>query len=293
MEKRLPEWFKQRIPRAGEMTKVTALLNELELNTVCQSAMCPNMYQCFTRNTATFMILGNVCTRNCTFCAVNKGLPNKPDVREPSHVADAVIRLGLKYAVITSVTRDDLPDGGASHFRNVIELIHEKSPGTGVEVLVPDFAGNTSAVQSVVAVNPEVLNHNIETIPRLYSAIRPMASYRQSLEVLNHAKQIKPAQITKSGIMLGLGESRDEVLEVMRDLRQSGCDLLTLGQYLAPSSSHHPVHIYIHPEEFSSYIEPALEMGFAAVASAPMVRSSYRAEELFLQAVKTANKRVS
>jgi len=282
--KKLPNWFKQRIPRAGEMSKVPALLSELNLNTVCQSALCPNMCQCFSQNTATFMIMGNVCTRNCTFCAVTKGTPDAIDNDEPSKIALAVKKLGLKYVVITSVTRDELDDGGAQHFSRTISTIKEKVPGTKVEVLIPDFKGSPESIQTVTSASPEVINHNLETVPGLYSKVRPMASYQRSLEVLSSIKRISPNTITKSGIMLGLGETRKEVLQVMQDLREVGCDLLTLGQYLSPSSNHYPVALYVTPEEFDVYRQLAMEMGFSAIASKPLVRSSYRAAELFEQA---------
>lgn len=283
MGKRLPNWFKQRVPRVDEMADVSYVLSDLKLNTVCQSALCPNMCQCFAKKTATFMIMGDICTRNCTFCAVTKGKPSPLADDEPDRIAAAVKRLGLEYVVITSVTRDDLDDGGASHFARTIETVRSVCPGTKVEVLIPDFQGLETAVETVINAKPAVINHNIETVPRLYSQVRPLAGYRRSLDLLSSIKRIDPGMVTKSGLMLGLGETREEVLKTMRELRESGCNLLTLGQYLAPSSQHHPVINYVTPEEFSDYIQPALEMGFSGIASAPLVRSSYKAAELYQQ----------
>lgn len=284
MDKRLPDWFRQRMPRAGEMADVSSVLADLKLNTVCQSAICPNMCQCFARKTATFMIMGNICTRNCTFCAIAKGKPSELEADEPERIAAAVGRLSLKYVVITSVTRDDLSDGGAAHFAKTIEAIHSACPETKVEVLVPDFQGLSSALETVADAGPAVINHNIETVPRLYKEVRPLANYHRSLDLISKIKEIDSRIVTKSGIMLGLGETREEVLEAMKDLRFSGCNLLTLGQYLAPSSQHHQVVSYVTPDEFSSYVRPGLDMGFSGVASAPLVRSSYRAVELFREA---------
>jgi lipoic acid synthetase len=284
LDKRLPDWFRQRMPRAGEMADVSSVLADLKLNTVCQSAICPNMCQCFARKTATFMIMGNICTRNCTFCAIAKGKPSELEADEPERIAAAVGRLSLKYVVITSVTRDDLSDGGAAHFAKTIEAIHSACPETLVEVLVPDFQGLSSALETVADARPAVINHNIETVPRLYKEVRPLANYHRSLDLISKIKEIDSRIVTKSGIMLGLGETREEVLEAMKDLRFSGCNLLTLGQYLAPSSQHHQVVSYVTPDEFSSYVRPGLDMGFSGVASAPLVRSSYRAVELFREA---------
>ncbi|MDD2251970.1 MAG: lipoyl synthase [Dehalococcoidales bacterium] len=283
MGKRLPDWFKQRIPRVDEIADVSYVLRDLKLNTVCQSALCPNMCQCFAKKTATFMIMGDVCTRNCTFCAITKGKPSPLDNGEPERIATAVKRLGLEYVVITSVTRDDLDDGGASHFARTIETVRLVCPGTKVEVLIPDFQGLDAAIETVINAKPSVINHNIETVPRLYSQVRPLAGYRRSLDLLSSIKKIDPGMVTKSGLMLGLGEKREEVIEVMKELRKAGCNLITLGQYLAPSSQHHPVINYVTPKEFSGYIQPALEMGFSGIASAPLVRSSYKAAELYQQ----------
>ncbi len=288
MNQRLPVWFKQRIPRAGETTRVERLLTGLNLHTVCQGAHCPNMGQCFTSGTATFMIMGDVCTRNCTFCAVGKGKPLPLDEHEPAHVAEAVKTLGLNYVVITCVTRDDLADGGAAHFAETVKSLHAAVPGLRVEVLVSDFKGSHESVKIVAESAPEVFAHNLETVPRLYPFVRPMADYRRSLEVLRRAKELNPALVTKSGLMLGLGEEQAEVIAVMRDLRQAGCELLSLGQYLAPSQSHHPVVEFVTPERFAEYEQIGLREGFKGVASAPLVRSSFRAGELYDRAIKAA-----
>ncbi len=284
MEQRLPAWFRQRIPNAGEMSEVPNLLRELSLSTVCQSARCPNAPQCYARRTATFMILGETCTRGCTFCAVSRGKPGPVDPAEPGRLAEAIARLGLRYVVITSVTRDDLPDGGAGHFARTIETVRRQQPGIKIEALVPDFGGQAEALATVLAARPEVLGHNLETVPRLYPEVRPQADYRRSLDLLRNSKRRGQAALTKSGLMLGLGETEDEVIKVLQDLRGAGCDILTLGQYLAPSRGHHAVADYVPPPVFEAYRERALALGFRAVAAAPQVRSSYRAEELFTDA---------
>ncbi len=259
------------------MRATYGLLDDLRLHTVCQSARCPNIGRCFARRTATFLILGDVCTRDCTFCAVSHGTPASVDENEPQRIFEAVERLGLGYAVITSVTRDDLADGGAAQFAMVVRLLHRR--GVNVEVLIPDFLGSAAALSKVVAARPEVIGHNIETVPRLYARVRPAADYRRSLAVIRAAK--RRGVITKSGLMLGLGENRDEVIGVMSDLRAAGCDLLTIGQYLQPSSRHHPVVRFVPPEEFSEYQHIGQDMGFGGVASAPLVRSSFEAAALY------------
>jgi lipoic acid synthetase len=231
------------------------------------------------------MIMGEICTRNCTFCAVNKGIPTPLDPEEPAHITEAVSRLGLSYVVITCVTRDDLADGGAGHFAATIEALHSQMPELKVEVLVSDFKGSIESVRTVVAAGPDVFSHNLETVPRLYSEVRPIADYHRSLDVLKMARELRPGIITKSGVMLGLGESQAEVIGVMRDLRQAGCDLLTLGQYLAPSASHHPVARFVTPEEFAEYEQIGWEEGFKGIASAPLVRSSFKASELYERAL--------
>jgi lipoic acid synthetase len=239
------------------------------------------MWQCFSRQTSTFLILGPRCTRNCRFCSVEHGPPVPPDPEEPARVAEAVKNMGLEYAVITSVTRDDLPDGGAQFFAQTVHEIHNALPDAQAEVLIPDFQGNANALHMVMNSGVAVLNHNLETVPRLYPSVRPDAIYRRSLDLLSRAKKYNAAIATKSGLMLGLGETSDEIRLTLEDLRDSGCDLLTLGQYLQPSANHLPVERFVHPDEFESWRQTALEMGFAAVASGPFVRSSYHAKELF------------
>jgi len=290
MESRLPPWFKQRGADPKVMLPIEGLLDRLNLHTICKSALCPNIADCFSRKTATFLILGDVCTRHCTVCAVKKGRPLPIDDKEPQHLAEAADKLNLNYVVITSTTRDDLPDGGASHFIKTIRMIHERRPGTYVEVLIPDFLGSSEAIRALVKSQPEVINHNLETVPRLYPQVRPEADYSRSLSLLSSVKKLNPKIVTKSGLMLGLGEETDEVLEVMKDLRKANCDLLTLGQYLQPSPRHLPVARYISPEEFHELGVTARKMGFAEAASMPLVRSSFRAAELYRKArtAKTA-----
>jgi lipoic acid synthetase len=256
-----------------------ALMREQSLHTVCESARCPNIGECWSSRTATFLILGEVCTRRCAFCAVTSGTPEGCDTDEPRRVAEAVAALGLKYAVVTSVTRDDLPDGGAAIFAATIRAIHDLRSGCRVEVLIPDFAGSEPALAQVVEAAPDVLNHNIETVPRLYSLVRPQADYRRSLELLAHAKAINPQQTTKSGLMLGLGEETAEVEASLRDLRAHGCDIATIGQYLRPSADHIPIQRYAPPDEFAHLATYGQSLGFRHIESAPLVRSSYHARE--------------
>ncbi|MHB8962372.1 MAG: lipoyl synthase, partial [Saccharofermentanales bacterium] len=276
-----PEWLHVNAGNARNNAEVTALLKELDLHTVCEEASCPNCGECFGRRTATFMILGRNCTRNCTFCCVSKGEPETPDPEEPRNIAEAVKKLNLKYVVITSVTRDDMPDGGASHFADVIGAIRSTGGETRplIEVLIPDFKGDAAALRTVIAAMPDVINHNIETVPRLYPEVRPQAVYTRSLELLARVNESAPAIRTKSGIMLGLGETEQEVYSVLDDLRRHHCDFLTIGQYLAPSRFHHPVVEYISPAIFEKYKQEALDRGFGYVASGPLVRSSYMAED--------------
>lgn len=275
-----PEWLRVKARSSRQYDEVAAMLEKLSLYTVCDEANCPNRMECYSRRTATFMILGSVCTRNCTFCNVKKGqIPQDVDPEEPRHVAQAAEALGLRHVVITSVTRDDLPDGGAGHFADVIRAVREQIGGVTIEVLIPDFTGNVSALEEVAAAGPDVINHNIETVPRLYPEVRPMADYRRSLTLLKTVKTIDPGIYTKSGIMLGLGETEDEVIAVLKALRAAGCDFLTIGQYLAPSPKHYPVAAYIHPDRFQALGETGRNMGFSHVASAPLVRSSYHAEQ--------------
>jgi len=263
------------------MLEMEKLISGLNLHTICESARCPNIGECFSRKTATFLILGDVCTRNCAFCAVGKGRPVSIDKKEPQSVLRAVQALGLRYVVITSVTRDDLGDGGASQFAEVIKALHEDKDHIVVEVLVPDFCGSLKALTFVVKSQPHVISHNIETVPRLYRKVRPEAVYKRSLDLLKKVKHIDSTIITKSGLMVGLGETMDEIVGVMNDLRKADCDLLTIGQYLQPSSKHHRVLDFVVPEKFFRYKQIGLKMGFGGVASAPLVRSSFRAAELY------------
>lgn len=250
-----------------------------KLHTVCQSAHCPNIGECWRARTATFMILGNTCTRNCRFCAVNTGQPNAVDKDEPRRVAEAVAHLGLKHAVITSVTRDDLADGGASVFAETIGLIKQSCHRATVEVLIPDLQGNWDALSNIVQAQPAILNHNIETVARCYPQVRPQAIYSRSIDLLRRVKSIQPGMRTKSGLMVGVGETWDELVQTMRDLRSVGCDILTIGQYLAPSSGHHPISRYYTPREFDELNRIGLEMGYGFVESGPLVRSSYHASQ--------------
>jgi lipoic acid synthetase len=277
--RRLPSWLKRRLPKGNGNFYTQELLRELRLETVCENARCPNRPECYSRRTATFMILGNVCTRPCGFCSVSKGLPDELADDEPARVAEAALRLGLKHVVITSVTRDDLPDGGADHFRRCILAVRERT-GAVVEVLTPDFLGDLSAVNTVLAAQPEVFNHNMETVPRLYKKVRGRAAYQRSLDLLAHIKQRSPRTVTKSGLMLGLGETVDELFEVLADLRAVQCDTLTLGQYLAPTLRHIPVARYVPPAEFDVLAARARTLGFAKVVAGPFVRSSYHADEM-------------
>jgi lipoic acid synthetase len=267
-----------------------ALITELKLHTVCESAACPNVGECWNRRTATFMILGNVCTRRCGFCAVQKGGPLPVDYDEPRRVAEAVAALGLRYAVVTSVNRDDRKDGGAELFALTIEAIRARVPGCRVEVLVPDFQGSHAAMKIVMDAHPDVLNHNTETVPRLYRQVRLGARYERSLEMLRYAKELGPETPVKSGLMLGLGETREEVLGVMRDLRNHGVDILTLGQYLRPSPKHLPIVKYATPDEFQEFRRAGSAMGFAHVEAGPLVRSSYHADDSHLAASAPATR---
>lgn len=274
-----PAWLKKRITINDQQTRIYELLAGLHLNTVCQSAMCPNIAECFAKGTATFMILGNVCTRNCRFCAVEHGETLPVDEDEPKRLALAAKEMGLKHVVVTSVTRDDLSDGGAGQFAKTIDEIHNQVPNATIEVLTPDFQGDESALALVIKSKPDIFNHNVETVPRLYPEVRPQADYKRSLGVLEKAKKIDSHIWTKSGIMIGLSETRSEISEVMKDLIGVGCDILTVGQYLSPSSFHVKIHEYIHPEVFKEIEQEARELGFAYVASGPFVRSSFNAEE--------------
>lgn len=278
--RRLPRWLKRNVPLGNANHFTARLLDELRLETVCDNARCPNRMECYSQKTATFMILGNVCTRPCGFCSVAKGKTQALEADEPERLAEASLRLGLKHVVITSVTRDDLPDGGADHFYQCVLAVRAKT-GAAVEVLTPDFLGKPGAIERVVASAPEVFNHNTETVPRLYREVRGRKSdYRWTLELLRRVKQLNPAIKTKSGLMLGLGETREELLDVLADLRDVDCDLLTLGQYLQPSPEHLPVVRYVPPQEFDDLGQAARQMGFQQVASGPFVRSSYHARDM-------------
>jgi lipoic acid synthetase len=275
-----PVWLRAPAPVGENYQDLKQLVARLRLHTVCESAACPNVGECWNHRTATFMILGNVCTRRCGFCAVEKGAPLPVDYDEPRRVAEAVEAMGLRFAVITSVNRDDREDGGAELFALVVAAIRQRVAGCGVEVLVPDFQGSHAAVDTVLAAAPDVFNHNTETVPRLYRQVRLGARYDRSLDVLDHAKRTAPAVPTKSGLMLGLGETNAEILQVMLDLRAQQVDILTLGQYLRPSPKHLPIVRYVPPEEFDELRAAAREMGFAHVEAGPLVRSSYHASGL-------------
>lgn len=279
MRLRKPEWIRVKMQGGTESNKVKGLIDDLDLNTVCSEANCPNRMECFQRGTATFMVLGRNCTRNCTFCNVVREKPDPVDEREPKKVAEAIKRLGLQHAVITSVTRDDLEDQGANHFRKIVEEIRELNPDVSIELLIPDMQGKKDLLDIIINSNPDILNHNIETIPELYDTVRPMAIFERSIDVLRYVKEEKPEMRTKSGMMLGLGETEEQVLATMQRLRDVDCDMLTLGQYLQPSTSHIDVVEYITPEQFEKYEKLGYEMGFKRVASGPLVRSSYYAED--------------
>ena len=280
MKRRKPKWLRVKYRSSDEVMEVQKLMNNLSLNTVCQEAGCPNLLECFGRKIATFMILGKYCTRNCRFCNVESNQPQPVDPKEPEHIAKAVNELGLKHVVITSVTRDDLPDGGASHFVSVIETVKAHNPNVTIEVLIPDFQGNVKALAKVAAAKPQIINHNIETIPRLYNSVRPQAVYQRSIQLLYQVKLLDPNILTKSGIMVGLGETIDEVQDVLIDLHDAACDLLTIGQYLAPSKAHYPVFEYVTPTVFRQYKQMGLSIGFKQIESGPLVRSSYHADQM-------------
>ncbi|WP_353095962.1 lipoyl synthase [Tissierella praeacuta] len=279
MHLRKPEWIRVKLQGGDVSKKVDALLSDLSLNTVCDEANCPNRMECFARGTATFMILGKNCTRNCTFCNVTREMPQKVNPKEPENVAKAIAKLGLKHAVITSVTRDDLGDQGANQFAKVVEEIRKSTPKVTIELLIPDMQGNKELIDIIIDTEPNILNHNVETVPELYDEVRPMAIFERSIDLLDYVKKTKPNMKTKSGIMLGLGETKEQVIDVFKRLREVDCDMLTLGQYLQPTTAHIPVVEYVTPEQFDEYKEIALSMGFKRVASAPLVRSSYYAED--------------
>lgn len=280
---RLPEWVKRSVLNTEENRGVRKILKEQRLNTICESGRCPNKGECWANKTATFLLMGPVCTRTCKFCSVNKGRPGALDESEPERVAEAARQMGLRHVVLTSVNRDDLPDQGAGHFARTVAVLYATIPGVAVEVLTPDFQGRRDCLETVLAAGPSVFNHNVETVPRLYKRVRPGSKYDRSLAVLASAKEIAAHVFTKSGLMLGLGEGEDEVKEVLNDLRVAGCDFLTLGQYLRPSRDQLPVRRYVTPEEFEALADYARTLGFQLVHSGPLVRSSYHAGELVSQ----------
>ena len=278
---RKPEWLRVRLPSGETYSEVNKLLNSSGLNTVCKEANCPNIGECFNQRTATFLILGDVCTRGCRFCNVTKGMTKPVDYEEPERVALAAKEMGLKHIVVTSVTRDDLEDGGAGIYAQTISMIRKHNPESTVEVLIPDFKGSIESLNIVLNESPDVLNHNIETVPRLYKIVRPGAIYEQSLHLLGHVKKVRPEILTKSGLIVGLGEELNEVLEVMTDLRSACCEILTIGQYLSPGKRHLQVERYYHPDEFEELKKKGLELGFSHLESGPLVRSSYHAVDHF------------
>ncbi|MEJ2639292.1 MAG: lipoyl synthase [Desulfosarcinaceae bacterium] len=276
-----PHWLRRKLPTGTEYEKVRHLIRDGQLHTVCQEAACPNQFECFSSRTATFLIMGDRCTRNCRFCNISEGPQAPLDPDEPQRVAAAAAKMGLRYVVVTSVTRDDLPDGGAAHFAATIRALHSKIDGVKVEVLIPDLLGDADALATIIEAGPEVLNHNVETVPRLYPNVRPQADYRRSLTLLERVARHPAGIPAKSGLMLGLGETRTEVEATLADIHATGCRILTLGQYLQPTKAHLPVARYVPPEEFEALGERAKEMGFVQVASGPFVRSSYHAREVF------------
>ena len=276
-QKRLPNWFKVRLRQGPDYRDIRRIIDERGLHTICEEARCPNMWECWNNRTATFLILGDICTRRCHYCSVETGRPTNLDLDEPQRVAEAVEAMDLRHAVITSVNRDELQDGGASIFAETIRLIREKIPTCGIEVLIPDFQGNQSALTTVLNEKPDILNHNIESVPRLFPSVRPQGKYNRSIQLLKHAKQM--GGTTKSGLIAGLGETIEEIREVMRDLRHVACDILTIGQYLQPTKVHMPVARFYSPEEFETLKVEAQDLGFQHVESGPLVRSSYHAEQ--------------
>ena len=277
----VPPWLKKRIILDRAFFETKKIISDCAVNTVCASSMCPNLNECFSRKKATFMILGKVCTRACAFCSVTKGAPEPVDAEEPARIADCARRLGLRYVIVTSVTRDDITDGGAAQYARTIESIRLVSKEVIIEFLVPDFAGQKKSIESVTRTGADVIGHNIETVERLYPIVRKGASYKRSLDLLRSVKEIGPGQATKSGIMVGLGETEEEIIKTMKDLRSASCDMLTIGQYLRPGKENYPVHRFVTPEEFASYKRIAEQLGFKHISSGPFVRSSYFAEEGF------------
>lgn len=280
---RKPSWLKRSLPRGPVYEQTRRQIQQGGLHTVCQEAHCPNMFECFSRRTATFLILGDRCTRNCLFCAVQNGPVKAPDPGEPDRVAAAAATMGLEYVVLTSVSRDDLEDGGATHFAGTIDALRSRLPDIAVEVLIPDFKGSEDALHTVLSAGPDILNHNIETVEPFYPLVRPQADYRQSLELLRRSADAAPHIPTKSGIMLGFGESDTQIRQALTDLLQVNCRMVTIGQYLQPTKAHPTVNRFVPPDEFDRWCDNALQMGFAEVASGPFMRSSYHAKESFLR----------
>ncbi len=276
---RKPEWLRIGKMDRERVKEVQQLLRKLNLHTVCEESMCPNIGKCFEKKTATFLVMGDICTRNCKFCDINFGRPNPLDTEEPDHLVEATKKLGLKHVVITSVTRDDLKDGGAAHFAGITHKLRDYNPNLVIELLIPDLKGKKEDIQTVVDSQPDIINHNVEVVPRLFRKVTPQANYKTSLSLLKLVKEMNPKIYTKSGLMVGLGETKEEVIEVMKDLRKVNCDILTIGQYLKPPSSDLEIEEFVHPDLFKEYEEIAYEMGFKFVASAPFVRSSFNAEE--------------
>jgi len=287
-----PAWIRVKAPGSPQWSATQKIVKEHKLVTVCEEASCPNIGECWEKRHATFMIMGDTCTRACAFCNVRTGLPDILDAKEPDRIADAVAKLGLAHVVITSVDRDDLADGGAGHFARVITAVRNASPQTTIEVLTPDFLRKDGALEEVVAAKPDVFNHNLETVPSLYLNVRPGARYFHSLRILQHAKELDPAIFTKSGMMLGLGETREDVLQVMDDMRCAGIDFLTLGQYLQPTRKHHPVARFVPPDEFKTFEDLALAKGFLLVSASPLTRSSHHAGEDFARLKAQREKQV-
>ena len=281
MQTERPDWLRVKLPGGEKYNRLRDILRTANLHTVCEEAVCPNIGECFGQGVATFLILGDVCTRRCNFCAVGKGKPAVPDEEEPEKIARAVEQIGLKHVVITSVTRDDLPDGGANHYAKTIKTIRMQNPACTIEVLIPDFKGSENALEIVLYEMPHILNHNLETVPRLYTDVRPGADYERSLSLLEKAKEINPELTTKSGLILGMGEELDEIIDVMKDLRTAGCNILTIGQYLRPGKEFLPIKRFYHPDEFKWLRYEGEKMGFSHVESGPLVRSSYHAAEQF------------
>ncbi len=277
-----PDWIKSKLSRKKQAETLKNILESKNLHTVCEEAKCPNIGECFSKKTATFLIMGNICTRNCGFCSVGKGIPEPIDESEPARIAEQVKEMDLRYVVLTSPSRDDIPDGGAKFFSDTVNRIKKENPNIGIEVLIPDFKGSKKSLREIVNSYIDVLNHNIETVPRLYSKVRPQANYNLSLGLIEKASRIKPNQLLKSGFMVGLGEQKEEIFELLKDLKSVGCNIVTIGQYLRPTLKQLPVIRYVHPDEFKEMEKFAYDLGFDYVASGPLVRSSYMAEEVML-----------